>query len=108
LQESNGKYKQREYMKRRQLDFQVGGLVMKYLRKERFLVGTYNKLKLKNIGPCRILRKFSANAYNIELPTIIRISPIFNVAYLYSFKETKGVSTDEPVNDEDQTIEWKE
>jgi hypothetical protein len=95
-------------MKRRPVDFEVGDLVMAYLRKERFLVGTYNKLKLKKIGPCKILRKFSSNAYEIELPSGVGISPIFNVAYLYPFKETEDVSVDEPVSDGDQTIGWKE
>ena len=40
---------------------------------------------MKKIGPCRILRKFSANAYELERPTGVGISPIFNVAYLYPY-----------------------
>jgi hypothetical protein len=107
LQESSHKYKQREDMKRRPMDFEVGDLVMAYLRKERFPVGTYNKLKLKKIGPCKILRKFSSNAYEIELPSGVGISPIFSVANLYPFKEREGVSTEKPISDEDQTIGWK-
>ena len=66
---------------------------MAYLRKESFLKETYNKLKLKKIGPCKVLRKFSANAYEIELPSDLQVSPIFNVSYLYLFKDT-GVQPD--------------
>ena len=40
LQESAGKYKQREYLKRREVNFQVGDFLMAYLRKERFSKGT--------------------------------------------------------------------
>ena len=74
-------------MKREEVNFQVGDLVMAYLTKERFPMGTYNKLKLKRIGPRKILRKFSTNAYEIELPSVIQISPIFNVSDIYPFND---------------------
>jgi hypothetical protein len=62
---------------------------MSHLRKERFLRGTYNKLKYKKIAPCRILKKNSDNAYYLELPDKFDISPTFNVFYLYEFHEGK-------------------
>ena len=60
-------------------------MVLAYLKRDKFPKGEYNKMTMKKIGPCRILRKFSANAYELEMPTGVVISPIFNVADLYPY-----------------------
>jgi hypothetical protein len=102
LQRSNQEYKRRADQRKRQLQFAVGDLVLAHLRKERFPRGTYNKLKLKKIGPCRILRKFGENAFELELPGNIGISLIFNISDLYPYKtDETGTGTEEPV------IQWQ-
>lgn len=87
LQQISLKYKQRADLKRREVNFEVRDMVLDHLRKEGFPKHEYNKLKLKKIGPCKALRKFSTNAYEIELPLDIAISTIFNVADLYPYQE---------------------
>ena len=67
------------------MKFQLGDLLLAQLRKDKFPKGEYNKLKLKKIRPCKILRKFFANAYEIEMLKDAGISPIFNVVDLYKY-----------------------
>ena len=51
---------------------------------------------MKKIGPCKVLKKFGANAYEIELPDGIRISLIFNISDLYPYKaEEAGVDSEQ-------------
>ena len=85
------------------MNFEFGDLVLAHLRKERFQKREYSKLKFK-IGPCRVLRKFSANAYEIELPPDVGISPIFNVVDLYKYEGETAYDTAQ--DQETQEIDW--
>ena len=51
-----------------------------------------------------MLRKFSANAYEVELPPDVGISPIFNVADLYKYES--GTTDDTAQDQEIQEINW--
>ena len=107
LQSNNLKYKARADLKHREVNFEEGDLVMVYLKKDRFPRGIYNKLKWKNIGLCKILRKFFANAYEVELPRDVGISPIFNVPDLYPYRtdESSHFTESDETNPE---ASWKE
>jgi hypothetical protein len=87
LQNSSRDYKHRADQHKRQLQFEVGDQVLAHLRKERFPRGTHNKLKLKKIVPCKILKKFGANSYEIELSEDVGISHIFKISYMYPYRE---------------------
>ena len=78
MEQSNQKYKENADKSRRYHDFQVGDEVMVHLKKGRFTIGTYSKMKMKKFGPCKILKKFdSGNAYEVELPNDMDIYPLF-------------------------------
>jgi hypothetical protein len=53
---------------------------------------------MKKIEPCQVLRKFDANAYEIDLPDDVGISPIFNISYLYIYRG----------DEVGETKDWKE
>lgn len=76
----------------------MGDEVLAHFHREWFPRGEYNKLKYKNIGLCKILHKFSANAY--EFPPAIGIFPIFNVADLFPYTVSpKDDSSARPTQD---------
>lgn len=52
---------------------------MVFLNKSRSQKGITSKLQMKQIRPCKVLAKYGPNAYKVELPKEMSISPIFNV-----------------------------
>ena len=51
-------------------------------------MGTYNKLKMKKFGLYKIVKKYdSINAYEVEFPTKLNISPVFNTLDLTAYYE---------------------
>ena len=59
---------------------------MVHMKKERMPKEKFTKLMNKKIGSCKILRKCDTNAYEVDLPPHIGLSPIFNVADLFPYK----------------------
>jgi hypothetical protein len=57
---------------------------------------------MKKIRPCKILIKFNENAYEIELPEDVGISPILNVVDMYPYRmDDTGGSNDQ------KDIQWE-
>ena len=94
----NTQYKAKVDVKRRYKEFQIRDEIMVHLRKEHFLVGTYNKMKMRKFGPCKIVKRHDSgndyeNSYEVELPIELNISLVFNISDLIEYYE--GVDGDE-------------
>ena len=59
---------------------------MVLLRKENFIVGIYNRLKVKKFGLCKIVKGHDfGNAYEVELPAKLNILLVFNISNSIEF-----------------------
>lgn len=45
----------------------------------------YNKLKVKKIGPLKVLERINDNTYRLQLPANVNTSDVFNVRFLSRF-----------------------
>ena len=84
----NTQYKAKVDVIRSYKEFQIGDEGMVHLRKNHFLVITYNKLKMKKFGLCKIVKRHdSRNAYEVEFPTELNILLVFNISDLTKYYE---------------------
>ena len=93
LEATNAKYKEAADKKRREKIFNVRDLVLVYLRKERFPISTYKKLKDKKYRPFFITMKINNNAYVVALHLNMSISFTFNVVDLYDYHHPDELSS---------------
>ena len=63
------------------------------MKKERLPKGKNTKLLMKKVGPCKILKKQGMNSYEIEFPSHLGISLIFNICDLTTYKGDVNVGS---------------
>ena len=72
-------------MHRRSKEFNVGDHVMVRIRLERIPKTFSKKLYARAMGPYSIIRKMGSNAYLLDLPNDMDISPVFNIEDLLPY-----------------------
>ncbi|XP_059067800.1 uncharacterized protein LOC131858543 [Cryptomeria japonica] len=105
LQQNNEKYKALADKIRSEVHYKVGDLVLAYLRKDGLPKGQPSKLCMEKIGPLKVMYKFGNNAYELELPLNLGISPIFNVCDLYPYKGSQTTTNQEETS-AIEYVEW--
>ncbi|KAI9174969.1 hypothetical protein LWI28_025455 [Acer negundo] len=83
---SNDNYKLVVEVHRRPLEFGEGDFVMVHICPARFPPHSVKKLHAHAIGPFRVLKRLGSNAYLLDLPADLTISPMFNVSDLYPYR----------------------
>ena len=81
-------YKLAADVHRRSKEFNVGDYVMVRIRPKRIPKTFSKKLYVRAMGPYSIIRKMGSNAYLLDLPNDMDISPVFNVEDLLPYRGT--------------------
>nr|GEV30349.1 hypothetical protein [Tanacetum cinerariifolium] len=79
ISKQNKWYRKKANKHRKHVEFKEGDMVWLHLQKERFLQGSYSKLKSKGAGPFKVLKKIGESAYKIDLLADYEVSNTFNV-----------------------------
>ncbi|KAH6766309.1 hypothetical protein C2S52_017292 [Perilla frutescens var. hirtella] len=105
LLQAQHRMQQQANRKRREVEFQVGDLLLVKLQPYRQMSVTrrsYNKLVKKYYGPFPIVERLGTVAYHIELPKGSKIHPVFHVSLLRLFRGTTDIAISElPLEDVD-------
>ena len=80
-------YKVRANKHRKAITFKAVDLVWLHLTKGRFPSRRKNKLMPRGDGPFKVLEKVNDNAYKVELPRDMGVSPTFNMGDLTPYLE---------------------
>ena len=82
IEKMNEKYRIISSRGKQEIKLQPGDLVWLHLRKDRFPELRKSKLMPRADGPFKIIEKINDNAYKLELPPELGVSPTFNISDL--------------------------